>query len=438
MKLTGSLDTGRPHGAAPENPCVVGAALCGRPGSLNHPVCLCGYPRHLLVLLFLLASCTNERAFPLEPDEPSIDSSNDAPTDPHDATIESDDLNEDSAVNDDPNRIDSPTEPEVAPDDGLNEVEETQTGAGTWDDPFIVESFPFFHEDNTAESLERQVDAYACAPDIDESGAEVVYLLSVPAAGFVVASVEESAGDVDVDLHLMAGTDPDSCLDRGNRDALYFFGGASATYLVADTWVNSSQEELAGPYALQVDFLVEPTGPCSLEHDAIEMFNRDEPLEMPAFGPVVLEAHLVTTEEFPDSWPTSAWDGIPEHYVFSEGVTGYSIDRTQSWAPEGEGGSQWGQGSTSRPPPLDEGWYVNMYWRNRPPRGTRMLVFNPKNGRGVVTAGGYETGPGSATAIGGASEEIHDVLGTTHRSVLLMGFLVDQELSLGPIECASP
>ena len=396
----------------------------------------------LLVLLLLLTSCSNERSFPLEPEEPTLDSSIDAPTDPHETTLENTDIDEDLVITDSSDsavfdRASDPT-PTDSPTDQTEEIS-LFAGAGTWDDPFIVESFPFFHEANTAESTERQVDAYGCAPDTDESGAEIVYRLSVPAAGFIVASVDDVDGDnVDVDLHLLAEADPNSCLDRGNLNALSFFGDVSEAYLVADTWVNGSQEELDGPYALQVDFLAEPSGPCALEHDAIEMINRDTPLEMPAFGPVVLEAHLVTTEEFPDSWPTSGWDGIPEHYTFSEGVTGYSMDRTQSWAPEGEGGCEWGQGSTSRPPPLDEGWYVNMYWRNRPPRGSRMLVFNPDNGRGVVTAGGYETGPGSATAIGGASEEVHDVLGTTHRSVLLMGFLVDQELPLGPMECASP
>jgi len=76
-----------------------------------------------------------------------------------------------------------------------------------------------------------------------------------------------------------------------------------------------------------------------------------------------------------------------------------------------------------------------MYWSDRPDRGTRMLVYNPVNGRAVVTAAGYETGPGSALRIGGACEEIHDYLGTEHRSKLLMAFLVDQSLPLGPIEC---
>ena len=157
---------------------------------------------------------------------------------------------------------------------------------------------------------------------------------------------------------------------------------------------------------------------------------------MPAFGKVAQEAHLVTLEEFTDSsWPLSGTDGIPEHYLLSEAVSGYEMSRTQPWAPEGEGGSEWGQGSTSRPPASDEAWYVNMYWRNRPERGTKMLLYNPFNQQSVVTAGGYETGPGSADFIGGACEEIHHALDSNHGSSLVMGFLVNQSLPLGPIDC---
>lgn len=49
---------------------------------------------------------------------------------------------------------------------------------------------------------------------------------------------------------------------------------------------------------------------------------------------------------------------------------------------------------------------------------------------------GYETGPGSNTAIGGAVEEIHHYLGTAHRDPLVMGYLVDQTLPLSPVTCA--
>ena len=76
-----------------------------------------------------------------------------------------------------------------------------------------------------------------------------------------------------------------------------------------------------------------------------------------------------------------------------------------------------------------------MYWRDRPAPGHRMLLFNPISGAAVVAAGGYETGPGSNTALGGATEEVHDVLGTVHRDDIVMAFAMDQTLSYGPIVC---
>jgi hypothetical protein len=160
-------------------------------------------------------------------------------------------------------------------------------------------------------------------------------------------------------------------------------------------------------------------------------------LQLPVTGPVVLEAHLVTpSEPFDGGWPSAARDGVERHYVLSEAESRYVMHRREDWAPYGEGGSMWGQGSSVKPPLADEAWYVNMYWRNRPAAGTRMIIQQPDGGLGVVAAAGYETGPGSATAIGGATEEIHDFLGTVHRSPLTMGFAVDQTLPFGPVRCA--
>ncbi|MEZ4472880.1 MAG: hypothetical protein R3F60_19260 [bacterium] len=64
-----------------------------------------------------------------------------------------------------------------------------------------------------------------------------------------------------------------------------------------------------------------------------------------------------------------------------------------------------------------------------------MIISNPANGRAVVAAAGYETGPGANTAVGGVAEEIHDYLGTSHRDRLTLGFAEDQDLPLGPIDC---
>ena len=309
-------------------------------------------------------------------------------------------------------------------------------GAGTWDDPYVISRFPFTDSRSTADSVTSVVGGYACSPSTNEGGAEVVYRIDAEVSGILVASVDDTSGDsVDPDVHILSSDDPADCIDRDNISASALLEDTAGHYVVVDTWVNGSGTPLSGPYALTVDLTELPAGDCRMTFEAINMINRDDPLQLPALGSVVMEAHLVTTEEFEGTWPTSAWDGIEAHYAASELVSGYSFDRHEPWAPEGEGGSMWGQGSTRRPPPLDEAWYVNMYWRNRPDPGTRMLIFNPVNGRAVVASAGYETGPGSADHIGGVVEEVHHHLGSRHRSQLIMGFLVDQELDLGPIDC---
>jgi hypothetical protein len=205
-----------------------------------------------------------------------------------------------------------------------------------------------------------------------------------------------------------------------------------------------------GAYTLTIDFTATGGTSCALERldqrmywsecfEGIDCYEDggETYLRMPAYGPVVKEAHLVTVDDgFGSAWPTSFWDGIPEHYAMSASATGADLARDQPWAPAGEGGSEFGQGSTGAPlPVVAEAWYVNMHWKDRPAKGTRLLVMDPLTGGAVVTAGGYETGPGSNEAIGGAVEEVHLVLGTAHRSRLIMGYLTDQSLPYGPIEC---
>jgi len=225
---------------------------------------------------------------------------------------------------------------------------------------------------------------------------------------------------------------------------------AGVYYVVADTWADADGVEYPGEYTLTIEFTGAGGDPCALQDLDLEMvWGHCEPdidcyeaggarfLRTPAVGPVVKEAHLVTVEDgFGEGWPSSFTDGIERHYALSEAASGYAMDRREPWAPAGEGGSEYGQSAFGRPlPVLDEAWYVNMYWRRRPPPGTRMLVRDPESGRAAVAAGGYETGPGNPAHIGGVTEEIHDHLGTSHRSRLQLGFLVDQSLPLGPIDC---
>ena len=322
--------------------------------------------------------------------------------------------------------------------------------------PIPVEVFPFDDRRDTALAESREIDRYACAADTDESGGEYWYRIEVGAAGTLRVTVDDRPGDsVDIDVHLLATTDPASCLARDNLGFTQEVA-AGSYYLVADTWVNGAGQELLGPYELTIDFTATATGTCAMVDRDLRMFwSSCDPsvpncfeapgpggavarfLKTPASGPVVKEAHLVTTEEdFGGGWPSSFTDQIERHYEVSELATGWGLPRGEPWAPAGEGGSQYGQGATgARVPVLDEGWYINMYWRERPTPGTRMIVRNPENGLTVVASAGYETGPGSNTAIAGVAEEVHLYLGTSHRDPLQVGFAADQSLPLGPIDC---
>ncbi len=316
--------------------------------------------------------------------------------------------------------------------------------------PIRIEALPFVDRRDTRDGPAMEIDAYACAPDTDESGPEFWYALQVEEPGILTVSVDDEPGDdVDVDVHVLEGRGAEACLARDNS-MLGLRVEPGLYYVVADSWVNGAGEVLAGPYELRVDLRPLLGGLCETMASELRMFWGDcGPnagcverggeifLQTPVTGPVVKEAHLVTVgEDFPNDWPTSGRDGLERHYRLSEEATGYEMERREPWAPAGEGGSRWGQAAFSRPlPVLDEAWYVNMYWRDRPAPGTRMILTNPANGRTVVAAAGYETGPGANTAVGGASEEIHDWLESGHRSVLTMGFAVDQDLPLGPIEC---
>lgn len=318
--------------------------------------------------------------------------------------------------------------------------------------PIPLDSFPAVDSRDTSEAPGATVDDYACAPGTDESGGEVFYAVTVPGPGILTADVDD--GDADIDLHLLADTDPDSCFARAH-ERLAWYVEAGTWILVADTWVDGDGVPQQGAYTVTVDFLPTTDTDCAFDPRDLRMFwsdcapgidcyraDDDDGIERswlrtPAWGPVVKEAHLVTPADgLPGGWPDSYWDGIPEHYALSEAATGWALDRDQPWAPDGEGNAHFGQGATGTYVPVEaEAWYLNMYWRDRPPQGTRLVVVEPFSKRAVIAAGGYETGPGSNEAIGGVVEEVHLYLDTIHRSSLILGFATDQSLSYGPVEC---
>lgn len=343
---------------------------------------------------------------------------------------------------------DSVDEPAPDVDSDSGQVEPPCAPEGTAVCPIPVPSTPYFDSGDTRASASDNIDRYACAPETDESGPELIYRIDVPVDGVLAVEVESAAG-VDVDVHLLSAPDGDACLSRGHLRAAWFVS-AGSWYVSADTWVDEAGVAWPGAFELLVNFLALGQGPCAMPRTDLSMYwSTCEPgldcddsgarpvLHTPSIGPTVLEAHLVTeAESFGGGWPTSFTDRIQRHYEVSEAASGWPMNRDQPWAPAGEGGSEFGQAAYGAPLPVeDEAWYVNMYWRDRPSPGTRMILINPYTGAAVVAAGGYETGPGDATRIGGASEEVHDALATDHLDPILFGFAADQSLSLGPIAC---
>ncbi len=321
-------------------------------------------------------------------------------------------------------------------DGGSNSSDAADEGPACPVDPCItIGSFPFQHSGDTSTSPLDHFDSYACATGLGEAGPEVVYMFTLQAAGTLVAMLDDGGVvDADVDIHLLSDLDPDACLQRGHI-GLSRHLEPGRYFLVADSYSNSSGQEFAGPYTLYAHFLRDGSN-CAMLADPLQRIGASEPLEMPATGQVVKEAHLVTEQEFTDgSWPQSFTDGIQTHYSLTESVTGYLMERTEPWCPCCEPSNEYGQGSSVRPPVEAEAFYVCMRWSSAPARGQRYIVFNGKNGKAIVAAAGYENGPGDLSRIGGACEEIHHHLQTGHLSVLTFGVAADQGLSFGPITC---
>ncbi len=329
---------------------------------------------------------------------------------------------------------------------------------GTRACPVEVAVLPFEDMRDTRSAPEAALDGYACAPDVSEAGPEWVYRVQIARRGLLVVEVADDAdAGVDIDVHLLSAPEASACLSRDNRRTARLVEPGEV-WVVADTYVNADGVPQAGPFTLRMTLDAVDAGRCAVVPQELEMVwrvcapnidcvERENAqgevarfVRTPSVGPVVKEAHLVTVEDdFGGGWPNAFEDGIEAHWRLSQAATGYAMERREPWAPAGEGGSEFGQSAYGRPlPVLEEAWYVNMYWRRRPAPGTRVLVRNPENGRAVVAAGGYETGPGDPGALGGVAEEVHHHLGTNHRDILEIGFLADPNLPFGPIECERP
>ncbi|MBI5529500.1 MAG: hypothetical protein HY897_24510 [Deltaproteobacteria bacterium] len=297
-----------------------------------------------------------------------------------------------------------------------------------------VDSFPFGDDRDTSAEPPGTFSSYSCKPTVNEGGPEVIYRVTVPEAGFLSAAVYEESG-VDVDVHILSELNQSKCIDRGNFHARADVE-AGVHWVVIDTYVSGGTPQ-AGKFHVDIGFYVPSRGSCAMETGEMpRVGDGGNHLQMPATGPMVLEAHLVTQEE--SYRPASSTQHLTEHYALSQTETGFVMYREEVWAPL-EGGSFYGAGigDPSLFPVLHEGWYVNMYWTAaaRPSRGTRMILKDPDSSHAVVVAAGYETGPGDLSNIGGTPEETHFFLRTGHESTLTLGIAADQTLPYGPRVC---
>lgn len=317
------------------------------------------------------------------------------------------------------------TEP-VAPDSGTS---------GCPQGVVCVDRFPFRYEGDTRQSSSSQFDRYNCKTSADESGPEVIFRVEVKQEGFLSAAVFDDAG-VDVDVHILSRLDPNACLHRGDKHTRADVK-PGVYYVVVDSYVKSGKA-LSGKFRVDIGLYLPSRGRCDMQSGEMKRV-RDggKSLKMPATGPMVMEAHLVSQDE-PPPYPKTSTDKLKNHYEISQKKTGFVMHRTQSWAPL-EGGTFYGAGIGSPKlfPLLHEGWYVNMYWQkvSRPARGTRMILRIPGTNRAVVVAAGYETGPGNLANIGGTTEETHFYLKTIHKSKMTLGIAKDQTLPYGPRVC---
>lgn len=303
------------------------------------------------------------------------------------------------------------------------EAEETDcSGEG-----ICINSFPYHITGDTSTSTRDNFNSYNCS-SVSEYGKEELYTFTLNESGTIIASIKELG--YDIDIYLLSSNDESSCLTRADKGISWHLQ-AGTYYIVADTYGSGSGSP--GPYELFVHF-IKDTSNCAMKHQAIRRIGTSELLSMPATGKVVAEDHLVTNEEFGTSWPNGLRDGIENHYSLSEPF--YQMNRSKPWCPCCEPSNEYGQGSTAKPSPEAETFYVNMRWASgEVSRGEKYIIFNAITGKAIVAAAGYENGPGELSNIGGASEEIHDYLQTSHLSTFTFSSAINQDLEYGPIDC---
>jgi MYXO-CTERM domain-containing protein len=126
-------------------------------------------------------------------------------------------------------------------------------GVGTIDDPIRVDAFPYIVAGDTTRAVSNEIDSYACAPSLPQTGPEIVYAFQLDAPARVTAWVEGDTATVDIDVHLLTDLEvvdgeAVSCAFRADKIAEAEMS-AGTHYVVVDTYAGPEQ---AGPFVLHL------------------------------------------------------------------------------------------------------------------------------------------------------------------------------------------
>jgi MYXO-CTERM domain-containing protein len=121
---------------------------------------------------------------------------------------------------------------------------------GTESRPRDITAFPYSDFRWTAGAASDRIDTYACAPDTNESGPEVLYRFQAATAGTLEVVVSDDVG-VDVDVHVLTAPDGAACLERAD-ESLSVQVEPGEVWIAVDTWVGS--QEFPGSFILSATF----------------------------------------------------------------------------------------------------------------------------------------------------------------------------------------
>jgi MYXO-CTERM domain-containing protein len=129
-----------------------------------------------------------------------------------------------------------------------------EPGAGTLDDPTVVDALPYIVKGSTVMGPSDAIDSYSCDPALDESGPEHIYRFNLEAPARVTAWVEGDGGSVDIDVHLLDGPEviggvATQCATRANVIAEAEMS-AGEHWVVVDSYAGDAQ---AGSYVLHLE-----------------------------------------------------------------------------------------------------------------------------------------------------------------------------------------